>query len=64
MSSYHDIYREPDERALADAGAHLTEPPARWVCPYCWHEVRDEETPCCGELHAMPMPEGWEDDDE
>lgn len=29
MSSYHDIYREPDERALADAGAHLTEPPAR-----------------------------------
>lgn len=63
MSQYHDIHREPDDRALADNGAHLTEPPARWVCPYCWNEVRDEQTACCGELHAMPMPDDWEDED-
>lgn len=53
---------EPDDRAWADA-LPVTDPPARWICPYCWHEVRDEATACCGELHAIPMPDDWEDDD-
>jgi rubrerythrin len=39
-----------------DAERH-SEPPVRWICPYCGHEVADERTPCCGEIHAMPMTE-------
>ena len=33
----------------------------RWICPYCGHEVADERTPHCGELHAEPMPEGYDE---
>lgn len=58
-----DHYRPADDRAWADMAAHLTEPQPRWICPYCWNEVRDEQTACCGETHAVPMPDDWEDDD-
>ena len=37
--------------------AQGTAKPVRWICPYCGHELADEQTPCCGEVHVMPMTE-------
>ena len=54
---------DTDDRALADlADAQLSRWGVRWVCPYCDHELTAEYSPCCGEQHAQPMPEGWDDD--
>lgn len=64
MTYRHHALPEQDDGAWIESCAPGTEPPTRWVCPYCWHEVRDEQTACCGELHAIPMPDDWEDDDE
>lgn len=40
-----------------DAERH-SEPPVRWLCPYCYHEMPDDHSLCCGEMgHARPMTE-------
>lgn len=40
-----------------DAERH-SDPPVRWLCPFCMHEVADERTPHCGESgHARAMTE-------
>lgn len=54
--------QEADDRALFDmADALLTVREVRWYCPYCEQEMAKEYSWCCGEQHARPMPDGWED---
>ena len=55
---------EQDDLAqLTDlANAQLSKRDVRWMCPYCQNEVPEEWSLCCHELHAMPMPEGYDED--
>lgn len=39
-------------------------PPVRWICPFCGHELQDENSAHCGEIgHARPMTNDEADED-